>query len=619
MFYQKCRNLLNIKVYKHAILCLFAFLLACSPSINDGGRITDADRLKGYADPELKMTREQFRSSMLPNEGKPVKKERSSEPEIPEVSDILTTPSEPEAVPDKLISLSVTEDVPLKDVLIEMSRLADVDMEIDPGITGGIILRVKDKPFKDVIERVVSLGGLRYSTKNGVVRVERDSPYQVDYKVDFLNIVRTNESSVTTNTTVFGGSSSSSSSGSSSGTSSSSSSSSSTSSSGTSGSTGSSSTSGNLTSGSSNSITSTSEGDLWESVQNGIQAMLNFTEGNNITGSVSSTSNVGISTGSSSTGSTSASTGTSNLQMNRQAGIISVIATKRQHESINAYLTEVKRQVSAQVLIEAKVVEVTLNNEYRSGIDWGSLADSNIGLKLSGNFKGGIGTTGDFLTVGGFSGTDKNLSTAVSLTEAFGTTRTLSSPRLHAINNQQAVLTFAENKVYFTVQVEEAVAATSTTPAVPRTITSTPNTVPIGVILALQPSINLDTKEITMHVRPTLSRITDEVQDPAVTEPNEIPVVEVRELDSILKIKSGDVMVIGGLMKDDETNNDNGIPYAGRVPVLGNLFKSKVNTKKIIETVIFIKATIVPSGDSVEKVDQHFYNTFTKDPRPLAF
>src|SRR5205814_246733 len=139
--------------------------------------------------------------------------------------------------------------------------------------------------------------------------------------------------------------------------------------------------------------------------------------------------------------------------------------------------------------------------------------------------------------------------------------------------------------------------------------------------------------EITLSVRPTLSRITDNVSDPAVAfliaqaaaqnipvnVTNQVPVIEVRELDSILKLKSGQVMVIGGLMQDIATNNDKGIPVASSVPFVGNLFKGVDKKSDMQELVIFIRATIVDSAGDASSADKSVYQKFTKDPRPIEF
>ncbi len=606
------------------VVCLG--LLSCSNV--DSYSNNSLGGIKEIIDPDANLNREAYQN-MLPDtvtaqeeeQGSSTKRSKA-EPQIPDTTEILATPKPPEIGPDKLVSVSVTEDVPLKDVLIELSRLADVDMEIDPGITGGIILKVTNKPFSEVMASVVELGKLRYENNNGTLKVERDLPYQVNYVTDFLNIVRSSTGNVNIDTNVIGSGSGSSNAGSTTNSSSSSTSSS-----------GSSSSSSNLSSGSSNQIQSSYDGDLWASIEKGINSIISAST----TSSASATSSTSSSTSTTSTTSSSGSSVTNSLNINKQAGIISVVANSKQHKDIESYLSSVKKSVSSQVLIEAKIVEVTLNKEYRSGIDWGTLADSNFGVKLTGNFKGDLSTSTDFITLQ--ANTFRNITTAMSMLGKFGTSRTLSSPRLHAMNNQQAVLTFAENNVYFTLEVQEKTdnTATTTNAATTLTVQSNLNTVPIGVILSLQPSINLDTNEVTMNIRPTLSRITGTVNDPgvdvivarqkALTENSDafanvvskVPVIEVRELDSILKVKSGDVMIIGGLMKDVSTNTDTGVPGLSRIPVFGNAFKSVVKENETIETVIFIKATIVQSDGFITKADKAVYKNFSRDPRPLAF
>lgn len=562
-----------------SLVCMVMLFVSCE---------SDRNRLKDVIDPQSGMTREEFKDKLIPKHD--LNKSSSSEPAIPEASDILTAPSAPDPLPDKLVSLSVTEDVPLKDVLQELSRLADVDMEIDPGITGGIILRVKDRPFKDVIERVVELGGLRYEVNKGIIKIERDSPYLVDYRVDFLNMARDNESTTSIDTKGLGDSENS------------------------------------APSGSTSTINVSSKGDVWESVEKSIQNMLSFTP---VSGATSGES------------SQTSSTSSNILQINKPAGVISVIGTYKQHKNIGAYLENVKAQVSSQVLIEAKVVEVTLNDEYRSGIDWTALRTDALGIGLTGKFNiNAESTTNNIFTLSGNVDSGRNLDAAVSLTETFGVTKTISSPRINAINNQQAVLSFAENQVYFELEVvEETSTDANGDPVTNAKVNSTLKTVPVGVILSLQPSINMESKEITMHIRPTLSRINGTKDDPAVDIvlariaanatnqqdltgiKNSIPVIEVRQLDSILKIKSGEIMVIGGLIKNESSSTDRGVPFVNRTPIVGNLFKSKTQIEDVVETVIFIKATIVPpSKNGVPKEDKNFYKNFMdRDSRPLAF
>ena len=154
---------------------------------------------------------------------------------------------------------------------------------------------------------------------------------------------------------------------------------------------------------------------------------------------------------------------------------------------------------------------------------------------------------------------------------------------------------------------------------------------PIGIILNILPSINLDTQEVTLNVRPTLTRKTSDKVSPtgaflrsqgtnaaaADIPDTTIPVIQVREIDSITKVKSGGVMVIGGLMEDATTSDQTGVPGVSELPFFGNLFKSRAEDSKKTELIIFIKATIVNPDGSSHQIDRAIYNKYMTDPRPL--
>jgi len=594
------------------------------------------------------------------------------EPPIPDIAEILAAPKPPKLGESKLVSVAVTDDVPLKDVLIEMARLAEVDIEIDASITGGVSFRAKDRPFNEVIERVANLAGLRYNMKNGVLRVERDTPYVQIYSLDFLNMDRSSSSSVSISTNVLSGGSGGGGGGGSSG--------------GASGGSGGGGGgggggSGGLNTGSSSSVTSKSESDFWKQFDSSIHQILSYSESKRISSAniaeqvpakpaeapAAAAGGLGAGLGlgmdkpaaaaapapkEASGGAGSAGGNTTNKEgaegatftLNRQGSTMTVSATDRQHSLIKEFLRRIQTNSSAQVLIEAKIVEVTLDNEFQSGIDWTKFGTNKFGF--TGNFDtpaAAINKNSASIAIGSphpiAVAKNFDLTAAVKLAEEFGTTRTLSSPRLHAINNQEAVLTFAKNFVYFELTATQTQSATTTTtPGTTSglntlTINSTLHTVPIGIIMTLQPSINIETGEVTLSVHPTLSRITGTVSDPAVdyiigqakaqgitvNATNAVPVIEVRELDSILKLKSGQVMVIGGLMQDVSSNLDSGVPGLMNVPVLGSAFKGVDKANTVQELVIFIRATIVDSNGNAAPADKTLYDKFTKDPRPLEF
>lgn len=560
-------------------------------------------------------------------------------PPIPSIASILAAPRPPKIGETKLVSIAVTDDVPLKDVFVELSRLADVDIEVDSGIEGGITFRAKERPFNEVVERVADMAGLRYSFKGGILRIERDLPFIRNYSIDFLNLTRDLQSTYSISTDVTSSLAAAAGSGGSGG--------------GEGGGGGGSSGGGGVTSGSTSAISSRGEDDFWNSLGISITNILmssppKYAAMNPLDPRAAAELGEGAAA-SVAPGTTTLPSGNS-FNVNRKAGVISVSATERQHEKVNAFIEKIRQNSSAQVLIEAKILEVQLDDNYKSGINWdqintgGPVTWDNVNIR--GRFTNTFPESEPFIQaqlIDKFGRLD--IDATITLAEQFGTVRTLSSPRLNAINNQPAVLTFARNRVFFNLNVQVTPSTTSEVGrSEPQTsITSEVQTVPIGIILNILPSIDLRHNEVTLSVRPTLTRVVNEVDDPALplqiaslqataeralpTElanklanaTNKIPIVEVRELDSIMKVKSGQVMVIGGLMENTSTNTEGGVPYADEVPIFGNLFKNVTKSDTNKELVIFIKATIVSPGGDSHETDRKLYHKFTDDPRPLAF
>lgn len=541
-------------------------------------------------------------------------------PPIPDVAQVLAAPKPPKVANTKLVTLAVTDDVPLRDVLFELGRLANVDIEVGSGLeAAGINLRASNRPFNEVIERIATLANLRYNVTGNAIRVERDAPYVKNYSLDFLNIVRSSSSTYGSSTNVGGGGGSSSSGGGSS----------------------SSGGGGQISSGSGTSISLTAESDLWSSLDASIAEILSYSP--QVAGATPAATAAG-SAAAPAPAAGGAEAGKGSHVINRQVGVLAVNGTQRQHEMVERFLAVMSRNASAQVLIEAKIVEVALSDQFASGVDWnrvlGELNKSYVGL---GQYIPTVPSTTLGLSTAGtnnpaltFGINQGDLGAVMALTQTFGTTRTLSSPRLSAINNQQAVLTFAKNAVYFdckytpgnTTAGTGATSATSTDP----TLDCPQKTVPIGIILSILPSVNLDTQEVTLNVRPTLTREVGTAKNPvtgflksqarstaaADAIPDiTTPIIEAREIDSITKVKSGGVMVIGGLMEEGTRTSETGVPGVAELPIFGNLFKSRSEDTGKRELIIFIKATIVNPDGSTHEVDRKVYNKFITDPRPL--
>ena len=577
----------------------FFMLTGC---VSEGG-IFDP-KIYDPIDNKAELTRDDYKDMLAPKGGEAskqkLKKQKRAKLPVPQIAQILAAPKPPKVGSTKLVSLTVTDDVPLKDVLIELARLAEVDIELGSGIRGGVSFIARDKPFSEVIARLADLAGLRYRIRNGVLRVERDVPYVKNYSLDFLNVVRNSTGSVSLSTDVLSISGTDSEGGE------------------------------GLTTGTSTNISSQTESDFWAALEASLVEVLSWTPAIEMQEQeVAALAQNAAAQGNQGGGQTQRVEGSNGTfyVINRQAGIVSVAATERQHEKVNEYLKLLERNASAQVLIEAKILEIELNENYQSGIDWSAaFGNADFDINLPNNITDGA----TFSLIDG--GASTSLDTVVQLTERFGASRTLSSPRLHAINNQQAVLTFAENQVFFEVEVTREDDQVVDGRVIPGTtsVETTRRSVPIGIVLNILPSINLERGEVTLNVRPTLTRQTSSVSDPgsAIINAdlpsdqqfvNEIPIIEVRELDSVMKLKSGNVMVIGGLMEEISNNVDTGVPGISSVPWIGNAFKnvSKDNGKR--ELIIFIKATIVSADGNHHQADQQLYEKFSDDHRPLSF
>jgi general secretion pathway protein D len=324
------------------------------------------------------------------------------------------------------------------------------------------------------------------------------------------------------------------------------------------------------------------------------------------------------------------------FSMNRQAGIISVYAPERIHKKVESYLQETMQRVNAQVLIEAKILEVTLSDEYSGGIDWAHVGDfignSPIGMGFglsqvdplvtpTTSLVRGILNPATNPTINGrFSYSNDNTSVFIDALSRFGTVSALSSPRLTVMNNQSSVLNVAENIVYFEITAE----TTSTDAGSVTTFETNANTVPEGVLINVIPSIDLDKGTISMAVRPTVTRITRFVNDPNPTlasavppVQSPVPVVNVQEFDSILTLNNGQAIVMGGLMQDRVESEQLGVPVVSEIPVIGNLFKNQSDQVTKTELVVVLKATIVQQGNTIHATDKDLYRTFSRDRRPF--
>jgi len=292
---------------------------------------------------------------------------------------------------------------------------------------------------------------------------------------------------------------------------------------------------------------------------------------------------------------------------NPETGLLNIRATSRQHEKVQEFVDHVMNNAKRQVLIEATVVEVQLNNQYQRGIDWQRVRSdaSAIGVPGFGTGRSGLefgqtssgtpaGINTNAFVFGGAVGS-LNFNFAFRLLESFGDVRVLSSPKISVLNNQTAVLKVVDNLVYFTIKADTTQNQNSSL----TTFTTTLNSVPVGFILSLVPQIS-DTDSVVLNLRPTISRKIGDVPDPnpalAAANPpvtSLIPVIQTREMESVLRLQSGQVGVLGGLMQDASSTVEDSIPGVRDLPGLGVLLGQRRDSNQKTELVIFLRPMVI--------------------------
>lgn len=310
-----------------------------------------------------------------------------------------------------------------------------------------------------------------------------------------------------------------------------------------------------------------------------------------------------------------------------QSGVLVIRAMPDELRNVDAYLKATQLAVDRQVILEAKILEVELNDSYQSGVNWASFAsirsshdnrvsgglvapgatltplpfgggqpavinDPSTGLSASTGFSlsNAAGAAGSMF---GLAVQTANFAALISFLETQGTVHVLSSPRVAAVNNQKAVLKIGTDE-FFVTGVQTTTNSTTTGNTVSPSVTLQPFF--SGVVLDVTPQID-EKGNILLHVHPSVSQVStiNKSVNLGTAGSLNLPLAAsaTSELDSIVRGQNGQVVAIGGLMRQSSTADDSQLPGTGRVPVLSSLFgaKKRVNQKR--ELVVLIKPTIV--------------------------
>ncbi|WP_448213588.1 pilus (MSHA type) biogenesis protein MshL [Colwellia sp. MEBiC06753] len=277
-----------------------------------------------------------------------------------------------------------------------------------------------------------------------------------------------------------------------------------------------------------------------------------------------------------------------------QAGLVTIRAYPNEIKSVRNFINDTQKHLRRQVIIEAKIMEVTLNDDYQQGIKWenvlGSIGSTDLTFSTAGNIIGNTissaigGTTSLSIQNTDFNG-------VIELLQTQGNVQVLSSPRLTATNNQKAVIKVGEDE-YFVTDI-----SSTTTTGTSTTVTPEIDLTPFfsGIALDVTPQID-ESGEVILHVHPSVTVTQEQLKTVTINQEDVIlPLAQstVRESDTIVRAKSGEIVVIGGLIETRKVDLESKTPLLGDIPLMGELFKSKSQTTQKKELVIMLKPVVI--------------------------
>lgn len=516
---------------------------------------------------------------------------------LPETPDAVVMPPEPAAppeVPQSRVSLSLNN-VPARQFFLALTSGTDYTMLVHPGVTGTLSARMKDVTVTDALDAIRDMYGIDYEITGKRILVKMPALETRVFQVNYLSGSRKGNSE----TRVSAGSLTD------------------IPSAGAPGAPVTSTPTPTSTGRPSDSsrVSTASDTDFWSEVKTALVAIIGAT-GNG-----------------------------RSVVISPQSGVVVVRAMPKELRDISDYLKATQLSVERQVILEAKILEVQLSDGYQSGINWS-------GFRVNGNNRGSVGVIQPGSEMSSSSGAPLtsnnltsqpgiNLATAaaaggtlfglalqgtnfaalISFLETQGAVQVLSSPRISTLNNQKAVLKIGTDEFFVT-----GVSGGTTTPSAGGAITTTPNVTlrPFfsGVVLDVLPQIDGD-GNIILHVRPSVSQVTTVNKNINLGSGGQLTLPlassSASEADSVVRAKNGQVIVIGGLMRQSGSQDRSQVPGLGNLPAAGVLFgnTNKANQKR--ELVILLKPTVVQNDaswtDDVQKTRQRVKQIGTRDSR----
>jgi MSHA biogenesis protein MshL len=487
----------------------------------------------------------------------------------------------------------VVNGVKVQELLFALARDAKLNVDIHAGIIGTVTLNAIDQTLPQLLSRIARQVDMRWELDGPNLAVMPDSPYLHIYRIDYVNMERLVAGAVGVSSQIgsIAGSGG-----------------------GGSGVGAAAGANGSITT-----VRNNSDNKFWATLEKNIKDILHETDrvfpGGGATQTAAFQAPPGT-PGAPAPGSVPPAPSVTfreaaSVIINPEASVVIVRATARQHEKLQEFLDQVMANVKRQVLIEATIAEVQLNNQYQQGINWTALRANGLRTTTGNQVSGGAisatpqlppGVTGTLsgaglpsappfpniftLAAGGGS-----IAGVLQLLDSFGNVRVLSSPKLSVLNNQTALLRVVDNIVYFNVQSSQtSTVNVGTTTAV----TTTAITVPVGFVMNVTPQIS-DDDVVLLNVKPATTRLIKFVNDPnpLLVIPNQVPQLRMREMESLIKVNSGQIAVLGGLIEDSVNDIEDTIPIVNSIPFLGSLFSSRSRNNTKTELVVFLRPIVV--------------------------